>query len=272
MSHAAGPDSSITIPAILKMKRDKQKIAMVTCYDSAFAKLVNRSPIDIVLVGDSLGNVVMGYQNTIPVTIEDMIHYSKCVGRVIGRPLLVTDMPFMSYSDKNKAVHNAGRLIQEGLACAVKVEGGSEICDRVEAIVQNGIPVMGHLGLTPQSIHMLGGFKVQAKTEDARLKLLEDAKALERAGAFALVLEMIPADLALEISKELKIPTIGIGAGAGCDGQVLVLHDLLGFDLSFNPKFLKRYANFETTVIEAISSYCVDVKSGQFPSDSQSFH
>ena len=265
-------DGGITLSTILKRKADGKKLSMVTCYDAAFARLVDESGIDMVLVGDSLGNVMLGHDSTIPVTLNDMIHHTAAVSRVLKKPFLVIDMPFMTYHvSPEQALINCGRAIQEGGAQAVKIEGGLSVCSKVAALVGAGIPVMGHLGLTPQSVHALGGYKVQGRGDAARKKLIEDAKALEAAGAFAIVLEMVPAPLAAEVTKVLKIPTIGIGAGVDCDGQVLVLHDLLGFDDEFNPKFLKKFANLGKVIRESLSSYDEEVKSGKFPGSAQTF-
>jgi 3-methyl-2-oxobutanoate hydroxymethyltransferase len=245
---------------------------MVTCYDSTFARIIDRSEIDIILVGDSLGNVVLGYDNTLSVTMNDMIHHTAAVSRAIERVFLCADMPFMSYQvSQDEAVRNAGRLVQEAGAHAVKLEGGKAVCSKVSAIVAAGIPVMGHLGLTPQSIHQIGGFRVQGRGSDARRALVEDAKALELAGAFALVLEMVPAELAADVTKAISIPTIGIGAGPACTGQVLVLHDLLGFDADFNPKFLKKYLQLGPMMQQALTMYHTEVLSGQFPAAEHSF-
>ncbi len=244
---------------------------MITCYDAAFAGLLERTGIDVLLVGDSLGNVVLGYKDTIPVTMEHMLHHTAAVGRVVQRSMLVADMPFMSYNlSVEQALRNAARFVQEAGAHAVKLEGGRPVCPQVKAIVQAGIPVIGHLGLTPQSVHALGGYKVQGRGEQAQ-KLLEDAKALEEAGACAVVLELIPQALAVEVTKSLHIPTIGIGAGSGTDGQVLVLHDMLGFNSEFSPKFLKKYANLGDIVVEAVKSYDAEVKAGIFPGPEHSF-
>jgi 3-methyl-2-oxobutanoate hydroxymethyltransferase len=245
---------------------------MVTCYDAAFARLVDDSGVDMVLVGDSLGNVMLGHDSTIPVTLNDMIHHSAAVARTLSKPFLVIDMPFMTYHvSVEQALANCGRAIQEGGAQAVKIEGGKAVCPQVAALVGAGIPVMGHLGLTPQSVHALGGYKIQGRGDAARKKLLEEAKALETAGVFALVLEMVPSSLAAEVSRALSIPTIGIGAGPDCDGQVLVLHDLLGFDDEFNPKFLKKYANLGKTIRDALARYDQEVKAGEFPGQAQTF-
>lgn len=271
MSHAAGSTKNITTSMLLKRKRDGERISMVTCYDSAFGKLVEASSIDMVLVGDSMGNVILGHDSTIPVTIDDVIHHTAAVTRVVKRPFVAADMPFLTYATVPDALHNAGRLIQEGGAAAVKLEGGESICKQVDALVNAGIPVIGHLGLTPQSVHALGGYKVQGKGKEARTRLLADAKALQAAGAFCIVLELIPADLAKEVTAALEIPTIGIGAGPDCDGQVLVLHDLLGFDQGFSPKFLKKYANLGAVVADALKSYDNEVKHQLFPKAEHSF-
>lgn len=218
-----------------------------------------------------MGNVVLGYESTIPVTMEDMIHHTAAVTRVVKRAFVTADMPFLTYATVTDALRNAGRLMQEGGAAAVKLEGGESICPQVHALVSAGIPVIGHLGLTPQSVHALGGYRVQGKTKEARARLIADAKALEAAGAFCIVLELIPADLAKEVTAALEIPTIGIGAGPQCDGQVLVLHDLLGFDQSFSPKFLKKFANLGDVVADALKSYDSEVKGRKYPTTEHSF-
>jgi 3-methyl-2-oxobutanoate hydroxymethyltransferase len=262
----------VTIADIAGFFGTGRKISMVTCYDSSFARLVEKSDVDMVLVGDSLGNVMLGYDNTIPVTMDDMLHHCKAVSRVLMRPFICGDMPFLSYQvSTEQAVRNAGRLIQEGGCHGVKVEGGRAIAASVAAIVNAGIPVMGHLGLTPQSIHKLGGYKVQARSDEARRILLEDAEALAKAGAFSLVLEMVPRDLAKEVTAKIGIPTIGIGAGPDCSGQVLVLQDMLGFDSDFNPKFLKKYLDLGGAITNALNEYHGEVTAGQFPAASQSF-
>ncbi len=271
LSHASNVRHSVTTLDFLKAKKGGKKISMVTCYDSAFGRLIENSPIDSVLVGDSLGNVMLGHASTIPVTISDMVHHCAAVSRVVKRPLLIADMPFMTYATVEDALSNATKLVQQGGAAAVKLEGGAAICAQVRALVESGIPVVGHLGLTPQSVHALGGYRVQAKTKDAQDRLIQDAKLLQEAGVFAVVLEMVPAELAAKVSQMLEVPTIGIGAGSSCDGQVLVLHDLLGFDSSFNPKFLKKYADFGTIVGEALRCYDSEVKKGQYPDLDHSF-
>jgi len=260
------------LPELLSRKARGEKISMVTCYDASFAKLINFSEIDMVLVGDSLGNVMMGYPNTLPVHLENMITYGASVARSITSSFLVIDMPFMSYQlSPEQALKNAGRLVQEGGAEAVKLEGGHAICQQVEKIVASGIPVIGHIGLTPQSINMIGSYKVMGRGNQAAEKLMAEAKALENAGASMLVLEMVPESLATRISETLSIPTIGIGAGIGCDGQVLVLQDLLGFDESFSPKFLKKYADLGNVIKSALREYDREVKAKIFPDNQHSF-
>lgn len=255
------------------MKQEGKPIAMLTAYDYSMASLVDAAGIDTILVGDSLGNVVLGYDSTVPVTVDDMVHHSRAVSRGVKRAMVVCDLPFLSYHvSREESVRNAGRLMQEGLAHAVKLEGGSEVADKVKAITDAGIPVMGHLGLTPQSVHQLGGYKVQGKDGDAARKLLEDAKSLELAGAFAIVLECIPQQLAKTISESLSIPTIGIGAGVHCDGQVLVINDLLGMFSDFTPKFVKQYANLKEQIIGACSSYVEEVKAKSFPGPEHVFN
>ncbi len=271
MSHVSNKAQAVTIAALQAKKEAGEPISMVTCYDSAFGRLVELSPIDMVLVGDSLGNVMLGYDSTIPVTIDDMVHHTASVSRVVKRPFVAADMPFLTYATKEDALLNAGKLVQKGGAQAVKLEGGEAICPQVASLVANGIPVIGHLGLTPQSVHALSGYKVQARERAAQKKLLADAMALQDAGVFCLVLEMIPAALGASVSKALKIPTIGIGAGAGCDGQVLVMQDLLGFDATFKPKFLKKYADLSEVIGDALVNFNKDVKSKKFPSAEHSF-
>ena len=272
MSKYSARSDAITLTDLRRRKSDGQKISMVTCYDSSFARLVDDSGIDMVLVGDSLGNVMLGYEDTIPVTLEHMIHHSAAVARTLVKPFLAVDMPFFSYKiSTEQALESAGRLVQEGMAQAVKLEGGLEIVDKVKAITEAGIPVVGHLGLTPQNVHAFGGYKVQGRDAKAEEFILESAKALQDAGAFCLVLELVPAALAEKVTNLLEIPTIGIGAGPNCDGQVLVLQDLLGFHEDFNPKFLKKYANLGEAISSALKEYDADVKSGQFPTKENSF-
>ncbi|MEB1812912.1 3-methyl-2-oxobutanoate hydroxymethyltransferase [Adlercreutzia mucosicola] len=257
---------SVTVSTFLSMKQKGEKISMITAYDYTTARLVDEAGIDSILVGDSLGNVMLGLGDTVSVTMEDMIHHGAAVARGTKRALVVIDMPFMSYqASVYDAVVNAGRLMKEGRANAVKLEGGVEVADRIRAIVAAQIPVCAHIGLTPQGINALGGFKVQGKTADSARKLLEDARAVEEAGAFAVVLEAIPAELAARVSAELTIPTIGIGAGAGCDGQVLVNQDMLGTFTDFTPKFVRRFAEVGEVMRGAYAEYDRCVKDGTFP-------
>lgn len=247
-------------------KAKGEKLSMLTAYDYSTAKLEDESGINGILVGDSLGNVVLGYEDTVSVTMEDMIHHGAAVARGAKNALVVVDMPFMSYEvTVEEAVRNAGRLMKEGRAGAVKLEGGVRVAEQIRAIVKAGIPVMGHIGLTPQSINVFGGFKVQGKSEEAARALLADAKAVEKAGAFAVVIEAVPAALAQMITDAVSIPTIGIGAGAGCDGQILVYQDMLGMFSDFTPKFVKRYANVGEVMREAFANYAAEVASGAFP-------
>jgi len=255
-----------------RKKKDGQPICMLTAYDYPTALAVDRAGIEVILVGDSLGMVVLGYENTLPVTMEVMLHHCKAVARGAQSALLVGDMPFMSYqASVSEAVHNAGRFLQEAGMQAVKLEGGRERLDVVRAIVSAGIPVMGHLGLTPQSVSILGGYKTQGRTAQAAQHLAEDAQLLQEAGCFSLVLESVPEKLAGWISQHLTIPTIGIGAGAGCDGQVLVLHDLLGLFDRFTPRFVKRYAELHTVILEALRTYQADVQNRNFPSEEHTY-
>ena len=257
---------SVTVSTFQTMKQKGEKISMITAYDYTTARLVDEAGIDSILVGDSLGNVMLGLGDTVSVTMEDMIHHGAAVARGTKRALVVIDMPFMSYqASVYDAVVNAGRLMKEGRANAVKLEGGVEVADRIRAIVAAQIPVCAHIGLTPQGINALGGFKVQGKTADSARKLLEDAHAVEEAGAFAVVLEAIPAELAARVSAELTIPTIGIGAGAGCDGQVLVNQDMLGMFHDFTPKFVRRFAEVGEVMRGAYAEYDRCVKDGTFP-------
>ncbi len=262
----------ITVQDFLKKKTEGRKLTVLTAYDYPFAQMVDEAGIDAVLVGDSLGVVVQGLENTLPVTMDEMIYHTKMVSRAVRNALVIGDMPFMSYQASiEDALRNAGRFLKEGGATAVKMEGGSEIADRIAAMTRSDIPVMAHIGLTPQSIHRMGGYKVQGKTRSAAKKLIEEAKAVEDAGAFSVVLEGIPLTLAREITGVLSIPTIGIGAGPHCDGQVLVLHDLLGLFDRFVPKFIKRYANLKQETVSALLAYKKDVEDGTFPSEEQSF-
>ena len=257
-----------TTTSIMQMKNSGHKISMLTAYDYTTARLLDEAGVNTILVGDSLGNVILGYEDTISVTVEDMIHHSAAVARGAKNALVVTDLPFMSYQTSvYDAVVNAGRLMKEGRAGAVKLEGGKEVCPQIKAIVSAGIPVVAHLGLTPQSINTFGGFKVQGKTEAAAKKLIEDAKAVEEAGAFLLVLECVPAKLAKLVTESINIPTIGIGAGAGCDGQVLVIYDMLGMFSDFKPKFVKHFANAGDMIREAVKTYIAEIDDGIFQSD-----
>ncbi|MBD7910848.1 MULTISPECIES: 3-methyl-2-oxobutanoate hydroxymethyltransferase [Clostridium] len=253
-------------------KQRNEKITMLTAYDYSTAKVIDEAGINGILVGDSLGMVCLGYEDTLSVTMEDMIHHSRAVAKGTKNALVVTDMPFMSYqASVYDAVINAGRLIKEGRAQAVKLEGGKEVAESVRAIVNASIPVMGHIGLTPQSVNAFGGFKVQGKSEETAKKLLEDAKAVEEAGAFAVVLECVPAKLTKLISSQLSIPTIGIGAGVHCDGQILVYQDMLGLFSDFTPKFVKKYSNVGEVMKNAFKSYDQEVKDGVFPAEIHSF-
>ena len=261
-----------TVVTFKEAKAKGEKLTMLTAYDYSTAKLVDGAGINAILVGDSLGNVVLGYPDTISVTMEDMIHHSVAVSRGIKETLLICDMPFMSYQTSvYDAVVNAGRLMKEGRAHAVKLEGGQEMEETIRAIVNASIPVCAHIGLTPQSINAFGGFKVQGKGEEAAQKLLDDARAVERAGAFAVILECVPAALAKKVSEEISIPTIGIGAGADCDGQVLVYQDMLGMFTDFKPKFVKHYANVGEIMTEAFKAYDAEVKAGVFPAQEHTY-
>ena len=261
-----------TVVTFMEAKKKGEKLSMLTAYDYSTAKLIDGAGINAILVGDSLGNVVLGYENTISVTMEDMIHHGRAVARGIKNSLLVIDMPFMSYQTSvYDAVMNAGRLMKEGMAHAVKLEGGIEVCDKVKAITQAGIPVMGHLGLTPQSIHAFGGHKVQGKDEIAARKLIENAKALQEAGAFSVVLECVPAKLAEIVTQTVDIPTIGIGAGKGCDGQVLVYADAIGMFNDFKPKFVKQFGQIGAAMTDAFRKYDEEVKGGVFPADEHTY-
>ena len=261
-----------TVVTFKQAKEKGEKLTMLTAYDYSTAKLIDEAGINAILVGDSLGMVVLGYEDTLSVTMEDMIHHSAAVSRGIKDTLLITDMPFMSYQTSvYDAVVNAGRLIKEGRAHVVKLEGGLEVCDKIEAIVKASIPVMAHIGLTPQSVNAFGGFKVQGKDEEAAKRLIEEAIAVEKAGAFAVVLECVPAKLAKIISEKLTIPTIGIGAGSDCDGQILVYQDMLGMYSDFTPKFVKKYENLGEKMNIAFKKYIEEVKDGVFPAEEHSF-
>jgi len=262
----------VTVNQIREMKQKGEKITMITAYDYTTAKVVDEVGIPLILVGDSLGMVVLGYESTIPVTMDVMLHHTKAVVRGAKNVMVVGDMPFMTYHvSVEDALRNAARFIQEAGCQAVKLEGGVTVADKVKRIVECGIPVMGHIGLTPQSIHAFGGFKVQGKTPEAASRLLEDARALEKAGAFAIVLETVPAPLATLITRQVNVPTIGIGAGIGCDGQVQVVHDVLGLYSDFVPKHAKQYAKLAEVIKNALTEYFNEVKSGNFPTEKQSF-
>jgi 3-methyl-2-oxobutanoate hydroxymethyltransferase len=261
----------MTVPAFQQYKREGRKLILVTAYDALFTKIVEQAGIEAILVGDSLGVVVQGKPDTLSVTMDDMLYHTRLVAGAAQRALVIADMPFLSYQvGVEEAVRNAGRLIQAG-AAAVKLEGGAAVLDRVQAMTRFGIPVMGHLGMTPQSVHQYGGYKVQGKERTQAEAILADARALEAAGAFALVLEVIPAALAKTITVAVGIPTIGIGAGAHCDGQVLVLHDLLGLFDDFAPKFLKPYAHLKADALQALRRYKEEVEQGKYPTDSESY-
>lgn len=262
----------LTIPEVVAMKRDGKRITMMTAYDTAFARFVDEAGIDITLVGDSLGMVVLGHPTTVPVTMDDMVRHAAAVARGTTRAVLVGDMPFGSYqTGVSDAIRNAARFLKEAGMDAVKVEGGHETVEIVRALVSNGIAVMAHVGLTPQRVAQFGGFKVQARTARAARRLLDDSLALEDAGAFSIVLESVPAPVAAIVTERLSIPTIGIGAGVHCDGQVLVLHDVLGLFGDFKPKFAKRYAELGPVIVNALREYDSDVRAGRFPDDEHSF-
>jgi 3-methyl-2-oxobutanoate hydroxymethyltransferase len=263
----------VTVPEIMKMKQRGQKITCLTAYDYSFSRIFDQAGIDILLVGDSLGTVVQGNPNTLPVTLDEMIYHTKAVARGRKRALVIGDMPFLSFQlGKEQAKENAGRFLKEAGAEAVKLEGGVAMGETIESIVRVGIPVMGHIGLTPQFLHQFGGYKVQGKDKERREALVRDALAVQDAGGFAVVLEGMPLDLAKQITERLSIPTIGIGAGARCDGQVLVMHDMLGLFDDFMPKFVKRYADLGGVVADAVKSFIGEVHDGKFPSDEHSFH
>ena len=258
---------------IQALKKQGKKISMLTAYDYPLALLEDRAGIDIILVGDSVAMTVLGYENTLPVTMDEMIHHTKAVVRGAKHPLIIGDMPFMSYNtSEREAIINAGRFMKEGGADAVKLEGGASVKEIVRSIVRAGIPVMGHIGLTPQTISMLGGFKVQGKDAQAAQKIIDDAISLEDAGAFSVLLEAVPAPIAKMVTERLRVPTIGIGAGIHCDGQVLVVHDLLGLFDRFTPKFAKKYVNLSELILKALESYREEVLKGEFPTDQHSFH
>ena len=262
----------VTTHTLLDMKESGEKITMLTAYDYSLAKIVDGGGVDVILVGDSASNVMAGNDTTVPITLDQMIYHAQCVVRAVDRALIVVDMPFGSYQgDSKEALASAIRIMKESGAHAVKLEGGSEVVESVERILSAGIPVMGHLGLTPQSIYKFGTYTVRAKEEEEAQKLMQDSKLLEEAGCFSIVYEKIPADLAAAASKSLTIPTIGIGAGPDCDGQVLVLHDLLGITHEFNPRFLRRYLQLYDDITGAVQNYVTDVRSGDFPNEEESY-
>jgi len=261
-----------TILDIAQMKRAGEKITVLTAYDYPFSRLIADAGIDMILVGDSVGSVFSGHDNTLPVTMDEMIYHTRAVVRGADKTLVVSDMPFMSYqTDLRDARYNAGRLIKEGGAQAVKLEGGEPMAETIRSIVAIDIPVVAHVGLTPQSVHRMGGFRVQGREDEQARRILADARAVEEAGAFAIVLEGIPSDLAREITASVTIPTIGIGAGVDCDGQVLVIHDILGLCDKYSPKFVKRFADISSTVSAGIGDYIREVKAGEFPTEEHSF-
>ncbi len=275
-----GRNGKITVPDLLQRKSraagspsNFQKITCLTAYDYPTARLLDEAGVDLILVGDSLGMVVLGHENTLSVTVEEMLHHTRAVRRGTRRALLVADMPYGSYhSDLGESLHNAMRFVKEAGAEAVKVEGGERRLELISRLTEAEIPVMGHVGLTPQSLNALGGYRVQGKTADAAEQLIRDARAVEAAGAFAVVLEAVPRELAAQITRELRIPTIGIGAGPDCDGQILVVHDLLGLTFVQTPKFARQYANAGAMISKAVHQYCDDVRGGMFPSDGESYH
>jgi 3-methyl-2-oxobutanoate hydroxymethyltransferase len=271
--------AKVTVPELLQRKSlaadstNKKKITCLTAYDYPTARLMDEAGVDVVLVGDSVAMVVLGYESTLPLTMEESLHHTKAVRRGVQRALVVADMPFGTYQgDVNEALQNAVRFVKEAGAEAVKVEGGERRLEVIARLTEAEIPVMGHVGLTPQSVHAMGGYRVQGKTAGGAEQLLRDARAVEAAGAFAIVLEGIPRELAAEITKSARIPTIGIGAGPDCDGQILVLHDLLGLTFKESPKFARRYANVGEVISQAVREYCADVQNGSFPSDAESYH
>ena len=273
-------NGKITVPDLLQRKTqaagslsNSKKITCLTAYDYPTARLLDEAGVDVILVGDSLGMVVLGHENTLSVTVEEMLHHTRAVRRGTRRALVVADMPYGSYhTDLGESLRNAMRFVKEAGAEAVKVEGGERRLELISRLTEAEIPVMGHVGLTPQSVNALGGYRVQGKTADAAEQLIRDARAVEAAGAFAVVLEAVPRELAAQISQELRIPTIGIGAGPDCDGQILVVHDLLGLTFGQTPKFARRYANVGQIISKAVREYCEDVREGGFPSDAESYH
>lgn len=263
----------VTTQTVVEMKRKGEKISMLTAYDYTMAGIVDSAGVDVILVGDSASNVMAGYETTVPMTLDHMIYHTSCVVRGVSRALVIADLPFMSYQVTAKeALISAGRMMKEAGAHAVKLEGGKTISKTVKKIVDAGIPVMGHLGLTPQSIYKFGTYKVRAKEDKEAEQLIEDAKNLEKAGVFSIVLEKIPSSLAEKVTSQLSIPTIGIGAGPQCDGQVLVIHDMLGLNKDFSPRFLRRYADLHTEMSDAVNRYITDVKEGDFPNENERYN
>ncbi len=270
--HSTPNPVKVTTQTVVEMKQKGEKISMLTAYDFTMARILDSAGIDVLLVGDSASNVMAGNETTVPITLDHMIYHTQCVVRGVDRALVIADMPFMSYQVTSKeALTNAGKLMKEAGAHAVKLEGGAAIADTVKKIVDAGIPVMGHLGLTPQSIYQFGTYQVRAKEEAEAEQLIKDAHRLQEAGVFALVLEKIPSALAQKVTESLSIPTIGIGAGQGCDGQVLVVHDMLGMNKNFSPRFLRRYADLESVMTEAVQQYVSDVKSQDFPNEKEQY-
>lgn len=269
----ANRQDKVTTQTVVKMKQQNEKISMLTAYDYTMAGIVDAAGIDVILVGDSASNVMAGFDTTVPMTLDHMIYHTSCVVRGVERALVIADLPFMSYQVTAKeALISAGRMMKEAGAHAVKLEGGKTISKTVKKIVDAGIPVMGHLGLTPQSIYKFGTYKVRAKEEEEAEQLFEDAKKLEKAGVFSIVLEKIPSPLAKRVTDELSIPTIGIGAGPHCDGQVLVTHDMLGLNKDFSPRFLRRYADLHSEMTDAVKNYVSDVKEGDFPNENERYN
>lgn len=272
MSVAKKDYKRITTQSLIEMKHNGEKISMLTAYDFTMAKMVDTAGVDVILVGDSASNVMAGHETTLPITLDQMIYHASAVVRAVGRALVVVDLPFGSYqSDPKEALRSAIRVMKESGGHAVKIEGGSEIKESIKRILNAGVPVMGHLGLTPQSIYKFGTYTVRAKEEAEAQKLMEDAQLLEKLGCFAIVLEKIPAKLAEQVAKSVSIPIIGIGAGGGVDGQVLVIHDMLGMNNEFSPRFLRRYANLWETMTDALANYHEDVKKGNFPNEKEQY-
>lgn len=262
----------VTTKTLYLLKKKKIKITALTAYDFITAKILDESGIDVVLVGDSLGNVFQGNETTLPVTMDEMIYHTKAVAKGVERAMIVVDMPFMSYQlSVDEGFRNAGRIMKETSAGAVKLEGGLRVAETIKQITNAGIPVMGHIGLTPQSIHQFGSYRERGRSKDEAEEILRDAKAIEDAGAFSIVLEKIPAALAQQVTESVKIPTIGIGAGAHCDGQILVTPDMLGLNVDFHPRFVRRYASLADEISKAVKSYIADIKSSEFPSDEESY-